>query len=92
MDTTLTLNIDQNVVENVEIYAKYTKKSISQLVEEYLLSISSESMADNNELLGPITKQLTGIIELKNNINYKDILADTLVEKYLWKIYFSIPM
>ena len=92
MDTILTLNIDQNVVENVEIYAKYTQKSISQLVEEYLLSISSESMADNNELLGPITKQLTGIIELKNNINYKDILADTLVEKYLWKIYFSIPM
>ena len=92
MDTILTLNIDQNVVENVEIYAKYTRKSISQLVEEYLLSISSESMADNNELLGPITKQLTGIIELKNNINYKDILADTLVEKYLWKIYFSIPM
>ena len=92
MDTILTLNIDQNVVENVEIYAKYTQKSISQLVEEYLLSISSESVADNNELLGPITKQLTGIIELKNNINYKDILTDTLVEKYFWKTYFSIPM
>jgi hypothetical protein len=79
----LTLNIDQNIVENVEIYAKYTQKSVSQLVEEYLLSISSKTKIDNNKPLGPITKQLTGIIKLDKNVNYKELLEEALMEKYL---------
>ena len=83
MDTILTLNIAQDVVDNAEIYAKYAQKSVSQLVEEYLLSILAENMIDNNNPLGPITKQLAGIIELEKNINRKELLADTLMEKYI---------
>ena len=82
MDTILTLNIAQNVVDNAEIYAQYAQKSVSQLVEEYLVSISSENVI-NNKPLGPITKQLAGIIKLEKNINHKELLADTLMEKYL---------
>jgi hypothetical protein len=83
MDTILTLYIDQNVINNAEIYAKYTKKPLSQLVEEYLSSIPSETSIVNNKPIGPITRKLTGIIELDKNINYEEILTDTLVEKYL---------
>ena len=83
MDTILTLNIAQNVVDNAEIYAKYAQKSVSQLVEEYLLSISSENVIANNKPLGPITRQLAGIIKLEKNINPKELLADTLMDKYL---------
>ncbi len=43
MDTVLTLHIDRNIVENAEVYAKKTCKSVSQLVEEYLASISSNN-------------------------------------------------
>ena len=82
MGTILTLNIDQNVVDKAEIYAKHSKKTVSQLVEEYLLSISSRSKNDNIQL-GVITSQLAGIIELDDNINYKELLADTLMEKYI---------
>jgi hypothetical protein len=53
MDTTLTLSIDQNVINNAEIYAK---KSLSQLVEEYLSTIPSETSIVNTKPLGPITK------------------------------------
>jgi len=81
METTLTLSIDQNVVEHAEIYAKNTSKTVSQLVEEYLQSISSKTQ--NKITLGPITSQLTGIIKLDNNENYKNILTDSLMEKYL---------
>jgi hypothetical protein len=77
LDTTLTLNIAQNVVDSAEIYARHAQKSVSQLVEEYLFSIS------NNEPLGPITKQLAGIITLEKNINHQELLANTLAEKYL---------
>ena len=82
MDTILTLNIAQNVVNNAEVYAKYAQKSVSQLVEEYLVSISSKDV-NNNKPLGPITEQLAGIITLEKNINHKELLTDTLMEKYL---------
>jgi hypothetical protein len=80
----LTLNIEQNVIKDAKIYAKNQKRSVSKLVEEYLSTISSK----NNEnieynSLGPITKELVGIIKIKENVNYKDILTEALIEKYL---------
>jgi predicted HicB family RNase H-like nuclease len=36
MYTKLTLNIDQNVIENAKKYAKHQKRSVSKLAEEYL--------------------------------------------------------
>ncbi|MDR0301120.1 MAG: DUF6364 family protein [Treponema sp.] len=83
MDTILTLNIDKNVAKNAEIYAKYTQKTVSQLIEEYLLSISTEKKVFNDKSLGPITRQLAGIIKLDKNIDHKDTLTDALMEKFL---------
>jgi hypothetical protein len=82
MYTKLTLNIDQEIVENAKTYAKDTKRSISKLVEEYLSSISRKNTILNRPL-GPITKELAGIIKVKKNINYKRILTEALEEKYL---------
>ncbi|MCL1911279.1 MAG: hypothetical protein FWG13_03640 [Leptospirales bacterium] len=53
MNKTLTLNIDQNVVDN--------------------------------QPLGSITKQLAGIIKLEETTNYKEILADTLLDYTEWR-------
>jgi len=62
METTLTLHIDQDVIYNAEAYAQNAHKSMSQLVEDYLLSITSKNVVDINQPLGPITQQLAGII------------------------------
>ena len=83
METTLTINIDQNVVDSAEIYAKYTQKSISQLVEEYLVSISSKKTNDTDISLGPITRQLAGIIEIEDDTSRRELLEEALLEKYL---------
>jgi ethanolamine utilization protein EutA (predicted chaperonin) len=83
METVLTLNIDKDVVKSAEDYANYTNKTVSQLVEEYLLSISRKNEIDGNKQLGPITRQLAGIIKMDNDINHKEILTDALMEKYL---------
>ena len=83
MNTILTLNIDKNVVENAEIYAKSTEKSVSQLVEDYLLSISLKNRITNDRPLGAITKRLAGIIKLDTKIEQKELLTDALMEKYL---------
>ena len=82
MDTILTLNIDQKVIEKAENYAKNSKRTISQLVEDYLITISSRKH-DENLQLGPITSQLAGIIEYDDIINHKELLADALMEKHI---------
>jgi hypothetical protein len=83
MYTKLTLNVEQAVIENAKIYAKNNKKSISKLVEGFLASISTNKSSVNEIRLGPITKELAGIIEVDTDINYKDILTDALMEKYV---------
>ncbi|MDR0290926.1 MAG: DUF6364 family protein [Treponema sp.] len=83
METVLTLNIDKSVVYNAEKYAQYSHKTVSQLVEDYLLSISSKNVVDIDQPLGPITRQLAGIIPLEQDIDYKELLTDSLMEKYL---------
>ncbi|MDR1286405.1 MAG: DUF6364 family protein [Treponema sp.] len=84
MHTKLTLNIDQNVIENAKKYAKHQKVSVSKLVEEYLSSISSPAnkKAGHNSL-GPITKELVGIFKVKGKMDYKELLTDALMEKYI---------
>jgi hypothetical protein len=85
MYTKLTLNIDQSVIENAKKYAKYQKRSVSKLVEEYLSSISSSSTNEKIEYnsLGPITKELVGIIKVQGKMDYKELLTDALMEKYI---------
>jgi hypothetical protein len=54
------------------------------LVEEYLSTISSRNNENiEHNSLGPITKELVGVIKIKENDNYKDILTEALMEKYL---------
>jgi hypothetical protein len=82
--TKLTLNIDQSVVENAKEYAKHQKRSVSRLVEEYLSSISSTTYEKiGYKTLGPITKELVGIIKVKGKTDYKELLTNALMEKYL---------
>ncbi len=66
----LTLNIDQSVLESAEIYAKHNQKSVSKLVEEYLLSISSKNRIDDNKCMDSNTET---IIE---NINFSMTMED----------------
>jgi hypothetical protein len=84
MYTKLTLNIDQNVIENAKKYAKHQKVSVSKLVEEYLssISLSTNEKVEYNSL-GPITKKLVGIIKVKGKTDYKELLTDALMEKYI---------
>jgi ethanolamine utilization protein EutA (predicted chaperonin) len=78
----LTLNIDQEVIENAKIYAKNAKRSVSKLVEEYLSSISN-TKDTSAKTLGPITKKLAGIIKTDKKSGYKELLTDALMEKLL---------
>ena len=84
MSKKLTLSIEQDVIEKAKRYAKLQGRSLSNIIEEYLKSISSESLINEKQELSNILKELQGSIKLSKNLkSYKEILEDALLEKYI---------
>jgi len=80
MDTKLTLKLDQSVIEKAKEYAKSQRTSLSQIIENYLLTITSEK--DSKDNITPLVKSLSGIIDLSNEQDYKKGYAEFLTNKY----------
>lgn len=79
MDTKLTLNINKNIIESAKDYAKNHKVSLSQLIENYLNSLTKKE--DKNINVSPLVESLTGVIPNEAN-NYKSDYYDYLNQKY----------
>lgn len=79
MNTKLTLNIDQNVIEEAKFYAKNNSVSLSKLIENYLLSLTKKDTEKTK--VSPLVESLTGVISLKEN-DYKKEYSDYLSKKY----------
>lgn len=73
MNTKLTLSLDKNVIIRAKTYAKHRNKSLSQIIEDYLKSISK---TENNPTLlddiPPITRSLSGILKGKPVADFKN--------------------
>ena len=54
MDTKLTLKLDQEVIAKAKRFAKGHQTSLSQLIENYLLSLTREKVSDIN--ITPLVK------------------------------------
>jgi hypothetical protein len=80
MNTKLTLNIDQNVIEEAKFYAKNNSVSLSKLIENYLLSLTRKNTEKTK--VSPLVESLTGVISLERK-DYKKEYSDYLSEKYL---------
>lgn len=80
MITKLTLTIDDSVISIAKKYAKKKGKSLSDIVENYLKSLTSKENKEEN--ISPRILKLMGVIELPGNFNYKKELAKSLVKKY----------
>ena len=84
MSTKLTLTIDKSVIEEAKQYAKSQGRSLSNLIEEYLKSISNNDSESENLKLSPITKSLFGSVNIKDKkIDYKKTLEDEILKKHL---------
>jgi len=80
MTTKLTLTIEEKVISSAKKYAQKKGKSLSNLVENYLKSISLKE-ADLNTLSPKVTK-LMGVIKLSSDFNYKTELSSAISKKY----------
>jgi hypothetical protein len=80
MTTKLTLTIDDSVIAIAKKYAKQNGKSLSYIVENYLMSLSSKDKTEEN--ISPSILKLMGSIELPDNFDYKKELTKGLAKKY----------
>ena len=82
MNTKLTLTIDDAVIKNAKRYARSQRRSLSDIVENYLKMITRENTESEVEMT-PIVKSLKGSFKFKGEIDYKQELTKGLSEKYL---------
>ena len=82
MNTKLTLNISEDIIINAKKYAKNKQISLSKLVETYL-NLLTLKYNTNIKKIPPITSYLSKSIRDGNKNDYKNILIDSLVDKYL---------
>ncbi len=84
MQTKLTLTVYQNVIELVNEYAKRNQRSLSNVIEEYLKSLSEDISTKSKPQLSRIVKELKGSVKDPDpSKSYKEVLADVLIEKHL---------
>lgn len=84
MPTKLTLTVDQKVIESAKAYAKKHQRSLSNIIEEYLKSLTQNKLGNEKPKLSKIVKNLKGSVKDPNpSQSYKDILTDALIEKHL---------
>jgi hypothetical protein len=80
MTTKLTLTIDDSVISIAKKYAKQKGKSLSDIVENYLMSLTSKETKE--EGISPRILKLMGAIEVPDNFDYKKELTKSLAKKY----------
>ncbi|MDP3929205.1 MAG: DUF6364 family protein [Bacteroidota bacterium] len=80
MTTKLTLTIDDSVILMAKKYAKNKGKSLSDIVENYLMTLTTKDNKD--ESISPRILKLMGTIELPEDFDYKKSLTSGLTKKY----------
>jgi hypothetical protein len=82
MDSKLTLSINKDVARRAKVYAKNKGRSLSDLVENYLMLLTKNTPIEYTEYT-PRVKSLLGSVALPADFDYKKELGDALIKKYL---------
>jgi hypothetical protein len=80
MTTKLTLTVEKSVIERAKLYAKNTGRSLSEIIENYLTTITNEG---TNTELSPKLKKIVGVVSLPSDFDEKEELRSALEKKHL---------
>lgn len=80
MSVKLTLTVERSIIEKAKSYAKKTNRSLSELIENYLETITSESDEQN---ISPKLKKIVGSVKLPANFNEEKELREYSEKKHL---------
>lgn len=80
MTTKLTLTIEKSIIERAKIYAKNTDRSLSELIENYLETITEDN---GNQKISPKLKKIIGVVTLPQDFDEEKELRSYLEKKHL---------
>lgn len=80
MTTKLTLTIDDEVISSAKKYAKHKGKSLSDIVENYLMALSTDESGE--EQIAPRILTLMGSVQLPEDFIYEEELTKALTKKF----------
>lgn len=76
----LTLSADKDVISLAHELAKQEKTSISAIFDRFIRARAHS--VKPRKRLGPLTREASGMLTLPENFDYKECMADILMEKY----------
>lgn len=82
MTTKLTLTVEEEVIKRAKLYAKQTGRSLSELIESYLDTLTDEHSPETLQI-SPKLQKLAGAIKLPANFDEEQELAAYFKEKHL---------
>ncbi|NIM10713.1 MAG: hypothetical protein GTO45_01900 [Candidatus Aminicenantes bacterium] len=83
MEAKLTLKLDKNVIEEARKYARNSNISLSRLVERYFRLLTASKQENKIEKkYSPLVEELSGIIKIDIDFDFKKEYTDYLIEKY----------
>lgn len=80
MNQKLTLSLDKEVIEKAKVYAKSNDTSLSKLIESYLGTLTTRIEMESD--ITPLVENLSGVIDLPKNFDFKEAYLDYLIEKH----------
>lgn len=80
MITKLTLTVEKSVIERAKVYAKNTGRSLSEIIENYLSTLTQDN---GEEKLSPKLKKIVGAVKLPKNFNEEKELRSYYEKKHL---------
>ena len=81
MTTKLTLTVEESVIKKAKSYAKHTGRSLSELIEKYLETLTEEN-GDKKKLSSKL-KRIVGAVKLPKDFDEKKALDAYFENKHL---------
>lgn len=81
MTTKLTLTVEESTIKKAKLYAKHTGRSLSELIENYLETLTEEKVSKSD--LSPKLKKIVGVVKLPDDFDEKAALNAYFENKHL---------
>lgn len=83
MNTKLTLTIEEEVIKKAKEYVKDKNVSLSEIIENYLKTLTKQSNKKSSKKFAPVVTSLKGSFKIPSkDFDYKKELRNRLSEKY----------
>jgi len=81
MTTKLTLTVEESTIKKAKSYAKHTGRSLSELIENYLETLTEEK--DDKHQISPKLKKIIGSVKLPADFDERKELNAYFENKHL---------